>query len=260
MKDFSPFQGPIFTFFSAPFYKDLLLHGKGMGFAYLFLLLSLIWAMETVKVYTVMQGFAANKDVVKFLEQIPGMSLKDNKFSIDRPSPWALKEPSSGQTIVYFDTSGKTQDLDHADGAKILVTQDYMLMEEKTGGGTKTLPWSDLKSDFSLESKDVKGVMSTTVTPMVTGVFWFLGIFAWMGHLMLALIYGALALIMDAKKLGYVPMVRLASFAMTPAMIISLLQFMIGFDIPYYGFLTIPLSLGFIYFGNQSLKDEPPLA
>lgn len=258
MKDFSPFQAPVMTFFSAPFYKDLLRNGRGLGFAYLFLLLTLCWTMETVKVFVTLQSAMANKEVTELVNQVPAITLKNDKMSIDKPSPYVIKDISTGTPIILFDMSGKTMDLAHANGAKILVTQDFAIME-KSSGMEETLPWSKFKADFNFEKSMLNDILAK-VPSVCTGIFWICGFVVWIGHLLLALMYGVAGLIMDSKKLGYAAMVRLAAFAMTPSILISTLLFLTGLDskISFFGMVSVLITLGFMYFGNQSLKDEPP--
>ncbi len=256
MKDFSPAQAPVMTFFSTPFYRDLLRNGKGLGFIYLFLLLFVCWSMQSVKLYLMVQSGMNSKEVTTLVSQLPSMDCKNGKLSIDKDSPYAMT--IEGKSIVVFDTSGKLTDPDQA-GVPVLVTENGFVAK-KESGDTQTVPWTQLKSDFSFNQADLKSLLGN-VAPWLTGIAFVFGFFVWVGHLIMALLYGLFGLIMDEKKLGYTSMVRLASFAMTPAILISVLQNMIGFALPVYWLISIPMTLGFMYFGSRSvIKDDSPVS
>lgn len=257
MKDFSPAQGPVFTFFSAPFYRDLLLNGKGMGFIYLFLLLVLCWGLETVKVCTSLQGMMADKNFVAFVDQVPEhVDYKGGKLQIDKPSPYVMKWAEV--PVICIDTSGKITEVSQAEGAPLLITADNYQVAKQTGA-VETGTWDKIftTGDFSFNKAQVREAL-TLIVPWGTGFFVALWPFAYVGHLIAALIYGAIGLIMDSRKLGYAAMVRLASFAMTPSILIALVQFLIGFTVPFYGVISIPITIGYIWFGNNAAKGETP--
>ena len=253
MKEFAAYQAPVFSFFSKPFYSDLLKNGKGMGFIYLFLLLALTWTMLTVKIYFGMSSAFQTAEFNSVISQVPAMTWKGGKLSIDQPSPFLLKD-EKGNPIAYFDMTGETKSLDKAQGAKLLITDEFMLAE-KSGGVEESIPWSKFVTDFAFNREDLKSGLAKLV-PIISGIVWGVGIFVWTGHIIMALLYGLAGLIMDKQKLGYVSMVRLGAFAMTPSIILSTLQGLIGFTIPAYGIISIVMTIGFMYFGYMSLSSE----
>lgn len=259
MKEFSPLQAPFFTFFSKPFYRDLLLNGKGIGFVYLFLLLLFCWTLQTIKVFTLVQTGVNDKIVAEFVNQVPAMNVQNGKLSIDKPSPYLLgKDPDTGKPLIVFDTTGKITDLSQTDGAPILLTQDSFMVKEKDGS-QKSVPWSQMKTDFSVSSTSINEILGKLPLWVAAGA-WAVGIFVWVAHILQALLFGAFAMLMDSRKLGYQSMVRLASFAMTPSIVLSLIQFLVGKDVPAFGLISLAITMGYIYFGNQSARgDEPPL-
>lgn len=229
-----------------------------MGFVYLLLILLFCWTLESVKVFTMAQTAANDKTLAQFVNQIPEMNLQNGKLSIDKQSPYTLNDPQSGKPIAMFDTSGQTTDLAHANGATFLLTQDNLIVAERDGS-EKTMPWSQMKTDFNVNSAKINDFISKL--PLFSGIiFWAFGLFVWIAHILQALLFGAFALLMDSRKLGYKNMVRLAAFAMTPAIVLSLLQFLIGKDIPGFGLLSLAITMGYIYFGTQAVKgDDPPM-
>ena len=256
MKDFSPAQGPIYTFFSAAFYRDLLLNGKGMGFCYLFILLLVCWSLQSVKTFTMLQGYLAGKDVGAIVEQIPNhMEWKSGKFSMDCPSPHIIT--LQGAPLIFMDTSGKTTSLEQAGGAPLLITDEAMIMAGKAGVESKS--WSEMVThDTSLDRSGIKSGLALIV-PYGTGIYAACGLFVWLTHLIQALLYGVVGLVMDQKKLGYVSQVRLASFAMTPVIIVSTLLWLLQVPGQLMILLSLPVVCGFMYMGNNAVsKADTP--
>ncbi|MBX9686776.1 MAG: DUF1189 domain-containing protein [Candidatus Obscuribacterales bacterium] len=253
MKDFSPFQAPVLSFYSKPFYLDLAKNGKGMGFGYLFLLLLICWTLQSGKLFIDMQNGMSNPEVSLFVSQIPAIKLHEGKLSLDRPTPYMMKS-KDGSPMILFDTSGASKDLKSAGGARMLVTQDFLIYE-KSGGVEEVLPFEKFKDDFSFDQTIAKQ-WSSMLAPACAAFIWACGIFVYLGHLIAALLYGLAGLVMDKAKLGYPSMVRLASFAMTPAIMLSVLQALVGFQIPAFPMIAVAMTMAYLWIANSTLTAE----
>ncbi len=257
MKEFAAYKAPFYTFFSAPFYRDLLKNGKGVGILYLLILSSIFWSMQTAKIFAVMQMGVNGPEVTQFVAQIPVMKTTNGKFSIDKSSPYIIFDEKKGPGIV-FDIKGKMKTLADTKGATVLVTEDYLVARKSTGV-EESIPWAKFP-DFAVTKAMVEDWRGK-ITPICTAVVWATGIFVWFGHVVLALIYGLVGLIFDKRKVGFRAMMRLAAFAMTPSIIFSVLQELTGFRVPLYALISIIMQIGFMYFGYQAFeKGEEALS
>lgn len=256
MKEFSAYQAPALAFFSAPFYRDLMKNGKGVGLLYLLLLTLLCWSLQTAKIYLAMQTAITSAEVVSFLDQVPQMTWNSGTLTIDKPSPYTIVDQHN-QALVYFDLSGKTTALSETPDAKVLITKDFMVAE-KSSGVQESIPWNKFfTTQYSIDKTGLKDLLAKVI-PWGSLLVWICGIFVWMGHAFMALVLGALGILLfDRKKLGFATMMRLAAFAMTPSIIIATIQAIAGFTIPAYNLVGTILTFAFMYFGYQSyLKGE----
>ncbi len=256
MKEFAPFKAPVYTFFSAPFYRDLLKNGKGIGIIYLLVLIAICWSIQTVKMFALLQAGVSGPEVSQFVSQIPEMKWKKGKLSIDKPSPYIILDDKKEPGIV-FDINGKIKTLADAKGARVLVTEDY-LVAQKSSGVEESIPWSKI-DDYAVTRAMVES-WREKVVPICTAVIWSAGIFVLLFHVVLALIYGLIGLIFDKRKLGFTAMMRLAAFAMTPSIIISVVQNLTGFSMPVYPLISVVMVIGFMYFGYQAFDKGEPIA
>ncbi len=250
MKEFAAYKAPFYTFFSAPFYRDLLKNGKGLGILYLLILSAIFWSLQTAKIFAVMQMGINGPEVSEMVAQVPEMKWKQGKLSIDKPSPYIILDDKK-QPGIIFDINGKMKTLADAKGAKVLVTEDF-LVAKKSSGVEESIPWAKIE-DFAVTRAMVEDWRSKVV-PIGTTIIWTMGIFVWFGHVVMALIYGLIGLIFDKRKVGFQAMMRLAAFAMTPSIIISVLQQLTGFEIPLYPLISIIMQIGFMYFAYQAFE------
>jgi hypothetical protein len=254
MKEFSPVAAPVMTFYSRPFYKDLALNGKGMGFIYLFLLLLICQTAVCIRTYYTVDTGCRDPECAAFVEQIPNMSWTDAKLSIDKPCPYTIT--GKGSPLIVFDTSGKMKSLSDAGPAQMLITADGFIAK-KAEGTEESVPWKQfITKDIKFGPGMIKEFLSKM--PLYITVFlWCLGIFVWIGHMFVAFMLGLAGLIMDRSKLGYGTAVRLSSFAMTPVIIISTLlqltQVNAGMIWPL---LSILVSIGFLYLAYSGVNQE----
>lgn len=252
MTEYSMVQAPILSFYSKPFYRNVLKNGKGTGFLYLFLLLVCLWTLQTVRTYIQVETGLSDPDLKEFKDQLPDFDMKGGKLSINKPSPWKFID-KDGRTICVIDTSGQLKTLEQAQ-TRLLITEEYAVAE-KSNGVEQKIPFKGFEQDFSVKRADIDKALSQL--PMwIAAIMWLCGIFVWLGHIIQAAIYGCVGLFFDKTKLGYGACVRLASFAMTPAMIVSCLMALSGFTFSGFGALCLVATIVYIILGFKTLKDE----
>lgn len=258
MKQFSVLQAPVLAFFSRDFYRDVAKNWKGAGFGALFLMLLVFWTAISIRTFFTISQQLESAEVNLLIEKLPTMDIKDGQLAIDKPSPYTIYLPGSEtEPLITFDTSGKLKTLEDTNGAKALATAKELLVKKEDE--TQAFPWKSLGNSFHATPSDVKSAMKTFGV-FLFGASWVCGIFIFVGHILAALIYGLIGLIMDRNKLGYGTCLRVATLAMTPAVVLSSLWSILGIQIPAWTLITIPLSLGYLYFGLASLDPETPLS
>lgn len=261
MKEHTAAQAPVMAFYSRPFYRDLAFNGKGVGFLYLFLLLLVCWSCLCARNFWEIQTGVHSKETTALVDQLPNMHYSQEKMSIDKPTPYAITIKNTPQ--VYFDMTGKMKSLSDAAPADILITDTFMIVRKDPKGGTEeTIPWKAVADAFKVsEFKFGPGMVKEFLykLPLFFGVVsWVLGIFVWIGHMIVALFLGVFGLIMDRKKLGYLTAVRMGSFAMTPSVILSTLKDLVPLHIDgwIWSLIALVMSIGFLYLGYSAVNED----
>lgn len=263
MKEIPAFQAPFLAFYSGDLYRDVARRWGGIGMCYLLLLTFCSLTVSNTIMY-----FTVNKYVESIVDRIPELSVKDNKLSLLGHSPYILDiEGENGKKAKFvFDTSGKVTTLKEAQ-ADLLVTADAVIIKD-TIEGEKTTTLAEIfrqanppdgkMPDLTL-TKDMLAQFKTTIKQCVVAMMVGLTVIFMLGHFILSLIYGAMGCIMASiteANLGYGACTRLAAVAMTPSILISTLMSFGGASLLQFALiwslLTIPLTLGYIYFACAS--------
>ncbi|MBY0549028.1 MAG: DUF1189 domain-containing protein [Candidatus Obscuribacterales bacterium] len=260
MKEVRMYQAPFMSFFSGDLYRDVARKWTGIGFGYLTVVTLVCVAFSSIGL-----TIAINNKAEELLAKLPAITFsKDHKLSIDKPVPHVVQLDIPGeQNKLVFDTSGKMTSLEDAPGAIALVTADELILTDRATEENRA-SWKSLNADesWSLNRSNITKV-KTVLGQVIWGLMVVAGLFSLFGHYFLALLYGAIGLIMSnvtGAKLGFGAAVRLAVVAMTPGMIISMGLWVIGQTAltGLWGWLSVPVTLGYLYFAcAAAAKDSP---
>ena len=249
---YSIFKAPLYSFFSAQFYKDTAFQGKGKGFVYLLLIVFVSNLVSAVSGY-IQWGLAINSSEIKgIVNQIPDLSVKNGKMSFNKPSPYTIQFVNltkNEPVVLIFDSSGKkTKEMEDA---AAVFTEDGIVM-----GDAEPVPWNSFGENWDLPLTRVQQFLKAEL-PLylfVGSAFVFFPL-CWVSHILLAMIYALVGLVMDRNKLGYETALRMACVAMTPTIILTGLLTLI-WKPPFWELLTMPISLGYLFFGYNSVGDN----
>jgi hypothetical protein len=253
---YSILQAPFFAFFSREFYANVARQGRGSGFLYLFLLLVICYPLSLLSGYLHFVAGLESKDVSELVEKLPDLSVRQGVLTINKASPYRMvfKNVTTGEnTIIVFDTSGKT---DSPGDAKALVTGKGIMFNTEN----KIVPWSSIASDFDFPASKFKESLKSVALGVGLAGLLLLPL-VWCGHVLLALIYGVVGLCADRNKLGYVTALRMAVVAMTPAIVLTTLFYVLFGTPEMFFFLlvwelaTIPITMGYLIFGYSALGN-----
>lgn len=257
MSKFSIFHIPLLSFFSTDLYRDMALNKKGIGFGYLFLLLAFCWLLIAFsmnsKIGTYFDDYAPG-----FLDQFPEITIMDGKASIRESQPYYIDDPETGMPLAVIDTTGSIESLEQTE-AVILLTRDRVTFE-KNKIETRTFELSevgDMVLDRTLLSTWVeatKSYMAAFIYPFALGGSYFYRIIQ-------MLIYAAIGLVfasMLKTELDYSQMLRLSVVAVTPAILINTLMWLLGINIPMAGLIYFGLTMVYLYLGVKATTETEP--
>ena len=119
-------------FYGSAFYADLILRSKGIGMR--FILLQVFLACVIPASLLLFPAPDLQQKVVDVFNRMPDITIKDQKLSIDRPSPYSIevKEGEDASASIVFDTAPLAADSTeierkmHAQNAMALVTSDFI--------------------------------------------------------------------------------------------------------------------------------------
>jgi hypothetical protein len=209
------------VFFLPDLWRDVGQRWWGIGLIYMFLLQLITWAPLFFMGHATLTKFVA-EDAPKLTSQIPTITVKNGTISIDRPEPYTITDPQSGQPLVVFDTSGDTTE-PPANAPSALVTKHGISMR-KTATQIQTEDFSQWPGVHTLNASDVQGWLDLfvrcwwpVVFPATTILFCI-----WRVVLMLVLALIGLAFASGTKApLSYAGLLRLSAIAMTPVILID---------------------------------------
>lgn len=248
---YSIFKAPFYSFFSKEFYVKTAREGKGTGFLYLFVVVLVGVILSTASGSWHLNESLNNPELDEIIKQLPDLSIKSGVMSINKPSPYRVPFHhlvTKEKKLLIFDTSGQ---ITTTDEASALFTEKGFLME----GQKETLPWSTLGRDVEFKALELKSFFKT-----VSLWFFLFGVLltpiAWFWHVVLALVYGAVGMIMDRQKLGFKTALRMASVAMTPTIVLTTLFYLFFCKPELWELITVPVSLGYLFFGYSAVSNS----
>lgn len=255
--NFSPYQIPLLAFYSRKLYGSVARRRKGTGLLYLFLLLLICYPLSLAAGYLHAVSGLDSPQINEIVGKLPDLTLKNGILQINKASPYRMtfKDASTGEEkLIIFDTSGKTTG---AGEARALITERGIFF----AGQSEIMPFPLSNEDFHLSAagfkETVRGILfgiacaSLLLFPLV-----------YCGHLLLAVIYGIVGMVMDRHNLGFSSSLRMASTAMTPAIVLTTLFYVIWgrpemfFYLLVWEVLTVPVTVVYLYFAYSSV--EPP--
>ncbi len=256
MKRYSILQPLYLSFYSRDLYRDVRKHWNGTGFLYLLLLLAITWVPVMVMVHRGI-GEAVRREAPPYIEQVPTITILRGEVSIDRPVPYTISEPDSGIPLVVIDTSGKISSLEQTD-APVLLTKNKFMYQQKHKAETRIYDLAGVEAftlDRALVQKFVdlvRNYFALLAYPVALAASFVYRIL----QMLLYAVVGLLFAHVLKSALDYVTLLRLASVAITPVIILSMLRWITGIPVPAFGLLCFLVAMGYLYVAVKA-NTEP---
>lgn len=279
MKQYSGLQALFLSFWSPALYRDVAREWRGVGYLYLLAVIAVTVLFIAVQVQVVAVP-KAQEIIDSLITQAPDIKVEKGKLSIDKQSPFVIKEPKSGKPLITFDTRPKPMTLAESQSV-VLVTSTEII------GAKRTSLHSDSYSDGK-NAPDQKGVGTAEESYPLSSVDNFVfdkasveksihQFLQWLGVLLFViwipfgfvfcilqtLVYALIAKIFASAmsvNLSYGTLVRLASIALTPVLLIDSVLKVASINPPFWSFCCVVIALGYLYFAvysNSQDKDSP---
>lgn len=249
----------VLSFFSPAVYRDVGLRWRGVGISYLLLLELVAWIPVAVKIHVGLGSFLEGP-ARGLVAQIPNITVTKGEVRTDGQEPVEIKEPGSGETVLIIDTTGRFTSLDGTP-ARALLTRTKLFLRQ---GPSKVESYDLAGIDgLSINRAGIEAWLgrirrwtAIVLYPLAVG-------FAWAYRVVQALLYGAIGLLFrdpSGTRLGYAALLRLASVAVTPVVLLDTALALAAVSIPLWGLLCLGIALGYLFFGVRACAgpDEAP--
>ncbi|NNJ70534.1 MAG: DUF1189 family protein [Kiritimatiellales bacterium] len=237
-------QMPFFAFFSKRMYHEVGCNWKGINLAYLFVLIAICCVPATLSIRNkTLKSLTANQ--VDFLNQIPEIQIQNGLVSINKPQPYYIKD-SRGLPVAIIDTTGSMNYIDD-ESVKVLLTETRLIV--RRGRHLYNTFNLDMVESLYLDKHAINGWVNTlrnSVAPLSYGIFLMLSyIFAVM-VLLFASVAGLIIASVMHSNLSFSTALRIATVAVTPAIIFITISASAGLQIPTIVFTGITLLYLFL--------------
>ena len=255
MRRYSIVQAIPLSFFSRALYRDVARSWRGIGLAYLVLLVALLTLVVAIRTRVALDGWVRG-DAQRMADQIPRLVIRHRVVEFDRPMPFTIHD-SAGAALVIVDTTGQVVSLDSL-AAQVLVTADHVIYR-KSAAETRVFDLSAVR-DFTLDSTLAKrwlGLLSIWAAPVVAP-FVFVGFL--LCRLVQQLVVAAIGLLVGRLArvaFDFAASMRLAVVAMTPALILEPALEAIRAKPPGWGLLWPVITLAYLVWAVRANTSGP---
>jgi len=225
---------------------------------YLFLLLAICWIPPTLRLRKDMiQSLDSNQ--VTLINQLPDIHIKNGRVDIDKKQPYFIK--NNGETVAIIDTTGSMNYIDNENVVALLTESELIVRRGKTQFNTLDL---SQVSDFHLNKHIANQWIQMTknsLAPLSYGIFLLLSYIFTVLLMLLAAIAGLILSSSMHSSLKFAGILRIATAAATPAIILIAASIALGQVIPspiYLGVTLLYLLVGIISCSKPAEEEEIP--
>lgn len=252
MQQYNIFQALYMSFYSKKLYRDVALNWGGKSFLYLLMLLTIIsiyFAISIQNIVTV--GYEAFYTQIS--PQVPVLTIKDGKISTPENRPYFIIDPDTKFTYAVIDTSGRYTTIEQAK-APVLITQTQVITKNETR--TYSVPANNVEQKLDLQ--EINGYVHKFLGYLWI-IFFMLCVFGfYVYRLIQALVYSLIGKVfaMSFKiPLTYGQILQIAMVAITPAIIISTIQYAVKFEMRHDLILYFILGIAYLFYGIFANKN-----
>lgn len=257
MKKYHIFESLFLSFYSKPLYQDVAKEWRGLALGYLLLVIAICWLPYSYDFHRFINQFSSQM-LPGIVQQFPNITIKAGQLSIDRPLPYAIKEPGNGATLILFDVAEKHPSMDKLD-AYALVTQNKVMVRDDSSPVHKVTTYSLAKlDDTALTQSQIKTFGERFVLASSILMYPLAVLISFVYRLLQVLIFGALGLVfahLFQIKLLYKTSVRLAVVALTPMLFLSTLVDYLGLFRLAHIWLFGLLAVGYLAYAVHAQKE-----
>ena len=262
MRTYKIFHPLWLSFYSKSLYRDIGQNWKGLGFLYLFFLLTLTWLPVAINTHLETQNYRS-ENAEKIIEQFPTVVIQNGEAHTDVEMPYIILDPETTETLFVIDTTGEINSLEET-SADYLITRTRFIARQSRGR-SRSFEFQQLE-DFTINQENIWYWVNAFVNWFATVLYLLAVPFSFAYRILQVLLYGAIGLLFakgEKASLDYVSLVRLATVAITPGILLDTIVWVTHISIPGWFLLSFILAMVYLYFGvkaNVEPETTPPSA
>ena len=261
-------QAFFLSFYSSELYRDIGRNWRGIGLLYLFCLLLLAAIPAAVKTHL---GYSqwVDRDARETVDKIPHIAIRNGEVSTDVETPYYIPNPEVGRTgldanpayLAVIDLTGEYESLEDVD-ARILLTDRSISYHNRNEFRTYDLSGVE---NFETDAAQVQGWLESARYFIAPASYMGVLAFTFVYRLAQVAIYAAIGLLFvkwKKARLEYPAVMRLAAVAVTPALVLNELVYILGLQIPLWSLTCFGIAMGYLVFAvgaNAEPETGPPL-
>jgi len=264
MKRYSLYHVPILSFFSARLYRDVAIQWKGVGFLYLLLLLAICWIPVMVDLHTSLSDFVDN-EAPKIVTQVPTLTIVDGEASIEEPQPYYITDPDTGDPLVIIDTTDQITSLHDTDAIALITKTQAEFRKSKFE--TRTFRFDEIKN-FTVDQATINRWLDKIKTITAPALYPLAVAGSFVYRIVQMLIYALVGMLFASccgSTRSYASLLRLATVAVTPCILVSTILGLANVHVPIAGLWYLLGALAYLFFGvraasrvvNEQATDDP---
>ncbi len=262
-KQYSGWQAVYLSFYSTAFYQEVCKCWTGFGYLYLLSLICIVSVVNAIQ-FEITSAPHIEKTFASPIDQMPTIAIENGHLSIDKPSPYSIsipieQDPAHKESIsIIFDTREKPVDISanvSANQTVVLIGRDNILIPDANKGEAITIDFHSV-NNFALDSSSARTMLHSFLQWAAFLIFFVYILQTSIGCFFQTLIYAWIGKLFADNQLSYFTLVKLASVALTPAIVLDRIFRTMSYDIAYWKIISIFIALGYLWFAVEVNKVQ----
>lgn len=244
---------PFYAFHSEAPYVAAARRWRGLAMGYLLVVVSLVWLPTALQLH---RGYewVRTTYLPAVLADMPTVEIRDGQARIAGGGPVRLTGPGD-DVVAILDPAARASDLEGTP-ALVLLTRDVLVVD--TFQGPRALDLDSVGS-VVLTPSTVQAAADVALRWLAALTYPVGALASFVYRFVQALLFGLLAAVMArtfGASLSYAAAVRLTAVALTPVMVLELLQALTRIAIPAWWLVALATTLIYLYFGVRALTES----
>jgi hypothetical protein len=254
-RTFNILHGPLLSFYSGDFYRDVIYHWKGVGLAYLLLLTLLFAVPETLKFQREINQFLTEA-APKIVSQFPVLTIKNGTLSMNSPSPHRIFYGDDNKPFIIIDTNNSY-------GSPVKANVFVYLTDKKAFFKRAEEDYAEVEfsrfDDIVITHDRLYKWIEFLKATFAFFFFPVLYLFSLLYFMLHVVVCSSIGMLMARKIHGdmtYAQLFRLSAVALTPPIMLQIAHTLLEVEFAYSGPITFLFALGYVYYGLKSAADK----